>query len=84
MLPSPASCLARYRPSKNRLRRGCSPALRGGSSGEWFAIDGDTLPSPAAREWPGTREELGKQQKNGEALMGKLIERHVQLDKEAA
>jgi hypothetical protein len=53
------------------------------TGGELFAIDGCKLPSNAAKEWSGTLEELGKKQKDLEALMEKIIGQHVQFDKQA-
>jgi transposase len=54
------------------------------TGGELFAIDGREPPSNAAKEWPGALEELEKKKKGLEALMGKIIERHIQFDKQAA
>jgi transposase len=51
--------------------------------GELFAIDGCKLPSNASKEWSGTLGELGKKKKELEGLMAKILEQHVQLDKEA-
>ncbi|MDR0722727.1 MAG: IS1182 family transposase, partial [Treponema sp.] len=51
--------------------------------GELFAIEGCKLPSNAAKEWSGTLEELRKKQ-DLEALMEKIIARHIRLDKESA
>jgi hypothetical protein len=63
------------------LLKCCALGLTGG---ELFAIDGCKPPSNAAKEWPGTLEELRKKKKDREALMGKIIARHIRLDKESA
>jgi hypothetical protein len=52
--------------------------------GELFALDGCKLPSHAAKEWSGTLEASGKKKKKLETLRGKLVEQHIQLDKQAA
>jgi hypothetical protein len=57
------------------------PGLTGGESS---ALDGREPPSNADKECPGTFEELGKKKKGLEALMGKIIARHIQFDKQAA
>jgi hypothetical protein len=41
--------------------------------GERLSIDGCKLLSNTAKEWSGTLEELGKKQKDLEALMEKII-----------
>jgi hypothetical protein len=52
--------------------------------GELFAIDGCKLPSNAAKERPGTLDELGKKKSSLEALMENIIARHIKLDQDAA
>jgi transposase len=50
--------------------------------GDLFAIDGCKLPSNASKEWSGTIEELKKKRGDAKKLMGKIIARHIELDKE--
>jgi hypothetical protein len=49
--------------------------------GEMFAIDGCRLPSNAAKEWSGTKEELKKKYEKVKKACGEIIEKHKQNDR---
>ncbi|HME45627.1 MAG TPA: transposase [Syntrophorhabdales bacterium] len=47
---------------------------------EMFAIDGCKLPSNAAKEWSGTKEDLGKKKEKMEKVIRQIITRHKETD----
>jgi len=49
--------------------------------GKMFSIDGCRLPSNAAKEWSGTKEELQKKYEKLQKLSRKIIEKHRENDK---
>ena len=51
---------------------------------EMFAVDGCKLPSNAAKEWSGTKEELTKKKEKMEKAIKQIIARHREMDKTEA
>jgi transposase len=50
--------------------------------GERMAIDGCKLSSNASKEWSGTKEQLRKKKEKLEAVIGDMVKRHRQKDKD--